>query len=222
MITAYEVVRFSPAGKDYPTVNICEAIPQVEEAFGYSCLGADLYEYLLSVLVPYPETAAEYDPGTDYALGEYVVRHGCLFVSAVDCNRTDPLDADTDWTPVDRFTDACANTLWTKYLRRILALRVYEAVVLYDTQTSGAAGVTIRIGDGYSSGSRAASKGEIGDRQKRLQNDASTTLENMYRWMQKQIDDATCTTLPLESGTACWSANCQKPSRGGRRIAWRY
>ena len=48
MITAWEVKRFSPAGRDYPEVNICEAIPHIEEAFGYACLGEELYEYLLS------------------------------------------------------------------------------------------------------------------------------------------------------------------------------
>lgn len=221
LITAYEVKRYAPAGKDYPEVNICEAIPQVEEQIGYECLGEDLYEYLQSVLSAYPSTAVEYDPGTDYELNDYVIRHGCLFKSDVECNRTDPLEPETDWAAVEKFTVACANTLWTRYLRRIIAFRVYESVVLFDTQQSGSAGVTVNVGDGYNTGSRAASKAELAERQKKLQDEANVTVENMYRWMKKQQEDGTCTVLPLESGVACWNRQCTQPRQGVRRWAFR-
>ena len=221
LITAYEVKRFSPAGANYPEVNICEAIPHVEEDLGYKCLGGELYEYLLSVLTPYPNVVVEYDPATEYGLNEYVVRHGCLFKSTVACNRTDPMEPDNDWTKVEKFTVACANTLWTGYLRRILALRVYETVMLYDTQQSGAGGVVVALGDGYNTGQRAATKGEIADRAKRLDADANTAVQNMWRWMQKKIDAGECTALPLQSSTACWSAQCTQPRRNIRRFAFR-
>lgn len=220
LITAYEVKRYAPAGRDYPTVNICESIPQVEEEIGYKCLGEDLYEYLQSVLTPYPDTAEEYDPNTTYELDEVVIRHGCLFSSDVACNRTDPLEKDNDWSAVEKFTVECANTLWTKYLRRIIAFRVYESVVLFDTQQSGAAGVTVNLGDGYNTGNRAASKAELADRQKKLQDEANRAVENMYRWMKQQQEDGTCTVLPLESGIACWTRNCTQPRKGVRRWAF--
>lgn len=220
LITAYEVKRYAPAGRDYPEVNICEAIPQVEEQIGYECLGEDLYEYLQSVLTAYPATATEYDPNITYELDEHVIRHGCLFKSAVACNRTDPLEVDNDWTAVEKFTVECANTLWTRYLRRIIAFRVYESVVLFDTQQSGAAGVTVNMGDGYNAGSRGATKSELTERQKRLQDEANRTVENMYRWMRKQQEDGTCTVLPLESGIACWSRQCTSPRKGVRRWAF--
>lgn len=221
MITAWEVKRFSPAGRDYPEVNICEAIPQVEEDFGYRCLGKELYEYLLTVLSTYPESAPEYDPDDEYDTDEVVVRHGCLYKSTVDCNRTDPVALDSEWTTVDRFAAACANELWVKYLRRILAFRVHQAVMVYDTQNSGAGGVTVNIGEGYNTGSRAANEQEMARRQKRLEDDVNMTIENMYRWMQQKIDAQACTALPLQSATACWSAMCKSPQRGIRRWAFR-
>lgn len=221
LITAYEVKRYAPAGRNYPEVNICEAIPQVEEDFGYECLGETLYEYLQSVLTAYPATATEYDPETEYELNDFVIRHGCLFQSNVECNRTDPLEIENDWTAVEKFTVACANTLWTRYLRRIIAFRVYESVVLFDTQQSGAAGVTINLGEGYNTGLRAASKAELAERQKQLQDGANQTVENMYRWMKKQQTDGTCTVLPLESGVACWNKQCTEPRNGVRRWAFK-
>jgi len=222
LITAYEVKRYSPAGRDYPEVNICEAIPQVEEGLGYKCLGEDLYEWLITKLTPYLATVQEYDAATEYGLDEFVVRNGCLFQSDVACNRTDPVEVENDWAAVDKFTDACANTLWTKYLRRILALRVYETVMLYDTQHSGAGGVVVALGDGYNTGHRGASKGEIADRAKRLDEDANLTVQNMYRWFDKQLEAGTCTDMPINSAKACWSANCEQPRRGIRRFAFKY
>lgn len=221
MLTAYDVKRYAPAGRNYPEVNICEAIPQIEEEFGYTCLGKTLYEWLLTKLTPYPDTVVEYDPNTEYGLDEYVVRNGCLFISPVACNRTDPLDPDTDWSPVQRFTDACANTFWELYLRRILALTVYKNVVVYDTQASGAAGVTINQGDGYNTGNRAANKGEIADRQKQLEQDVNTTVSNMYRWIQRKIDAGECSDMPFQSACDCFSQSCKQPRRGIRRFAFR-
>lgn len=221
MITAWEVKRFSPAGRDYPEVNICEAIPHIEEAFGYACLGEELYEYLLSVLSAYPESAPEYDEDEEYDTDDVVVRHGCLYKSNIDCNRTDPVARDSEWSAVDRFTTECANELWTKYLRRILAFKVHQAVMVYDTQNSGAGGVTINLGEGYNQGSRAANDTELARRQKRLEDDVNQTIENMYRWMNKKIEAGECTALPLQSATACWSAMCKSPQRGIRRWAFR-
>lgn len=221
MITAWEVKEYSPAGKGYPTVNICHAIPQVEQDFGYRCLGEEMYEWLLTKLNEYPDNAAEYDQNTEYDTDQVVVRNGCLYKSGIDCNRTDPIAQDSKWTTVSRFTDACANELWTGYLRRILAFRVHQSVMVYDTQRSGAGGVTVNLGEGYNQGSRAANDQEMARRQKRLEDDVNVTIENMYRWMQKKIDAGACTGMPLQSSTACWSALCKKPQRGLRRIAFR-
>jgi len=221
MITAWEVKRFSPAGRDYPEVNICEAIPHVEEEFGYRCLGEELYEWLLTKLEAYPADALEYDCDSEYDTDDVVIRHGCLYKSLIDCNRADPVVPDSDWEVVDRFTDACANELWTKYLRRILAFKVHQTVMVYDTQNSGAGGVTVNLGDGYNQGSRAANDQELARRQKRLEDDVNVTIENMYRWMKKKIDAVECADMPLQSGVSCWAAICKSPQRGIRRWAFK-
>lgn len=220
MITAWEVKRFSPAGRTYPDANICEAIPQVEEDLGYRCLGKDLYEWLLTKLNEYPEAAQEYDGGTEYDTDEVVIRHGCLYKSLIDCNRADPIAPDSDWVAVDRFSNDCANELWTRYLRRILAFRVHQAVMVYDTQNSGPNGITVNLGDGYNQGARAANDQEMARRQKRLEDDSNTTIENMYRWMKKKVENKECTEMPLQSGVSCWTAACKKPQSGQRRWAF--
>ena len=46
LITAPEVVRFSPVNRDYPKNDLCGIIRQVEESFFYDCLGEDFKDYL--------------------------------------------------------------------------------------------------------------------------------------------------------------------------------
>lgn len=224
LITPFEVKRFSPAGKDYPEANICLLLPQVEEEVMYACLGAEMYDWLKSKLTPYPEGAVAYDHSVEYGLDDVVIRFGCLFKSKVECNRTDPAELDNDWEAVKKFTDTCANELWERYLRTLLALRIYDAVITYDTIRSSSGGLIVHVNEGLGAGHRSASKAEVGDVSNRLKQDAERTMRNMWRYLQALRDNKQCTQMPIHASAACWAsaAGCENPPRANRRIAFKY
>lgn len=222
LITAYEVKRYSPAGRAYPEANICLLARQVEEDFMVRCLGEEMYEWLKSKLTPYPPNAMDYDPSISYELDDVVIRHGCLFKSLVGCNRTDPAEVDNDWDLLRKFTDNCANSLWERYLREALALRVYEAVITYDTIHSTAGGLVVSVSDGMSSTVRAASKAEIGDVATRLRQHQEVIIGNMRRWLKSLHDNNQCAQMPLASSLACASGGCDNVRVNTRRFALKY
>ena len=213
LITAYEVLKYSTAGKDYPTGQFCEIIPQVEEEFARECLGQDLYDFMVEKLTPYPTTAEEWEDCTVYSVDDVAIRNGCLFVSLEDGNRTDPLNETGEWEAFERFTTTGTNLLWTKYLRRILALKVFSQSRVDVTWRSGAGGVAIGMGD--SAGFRSANAAEL----LRLKADDIAKIEmatkNMLAWLK---DNATAQGLPTSN--ACAADKCQTRGRRVRRWAF--
>lgn len=212
LITPFEVLKYSPAGFDYPTSSFCELIPQIEQEFTRECLGDDLYEYLVAKLAPYP-SVNEYDPNVTYSLDDLVIRNGCVFKSTANTNTTDPIEPNSDWTSFERFTDAGANELWTKYLRFILALKVYQSSLIFTTYRAGAGGLTVNQGDG--SGTRSATKNELTQVAGHLDGQTKRAVENMVQWLK---DNAETKGLPLSS---CLG-QCETKTRSSRRFAWRY
>lgn len=217
LITAYEVLKYSPAGSDYPTATFCELIPQIEQEFARECLGTDLFNYLIGKLTPYPSNATEYDSAVSYNVDQVVIRNGCLFVSLTNANSTDPLSATGDWKQFDRFTDTNANSFWAAYLRRILALKVYMASLVYTTWRGGAGGITISEGDGAGSrsGFRAANKGELHDVKTSLIAEIERTTANMRIWIRDNGE-----TAGFPSAFVCGQF-CETPGRRSRRWAWK-
>lgn len=213
LLTPYEAVKYSTAGKDYPTAQFCEIIPQIEEEFARECLGQDLYDHMVADMVEYPETATEWEDCKTYDIDDTVIRNGCLFVSLEDGNRSDPLNETGEWEAFERFTTAGANLLWTKYLRRILALKAFSQSRVDVTWRSGAGGVAIAMGDG--AGFRAANAAEL----LRLKADdiakIETVTKNMLVWLN---NNATAQGLPLAD--SCAGNKCQ--TRGKRVRRWAF
>lgn len=222
LITAYEVKRYSPAGRAYPEANICLLARQVEEDFMSKCLGQEMYEWLKSKLTPYPSNALEYDPSISYELDDVVIRHGCLFKSLVSCNRTDPAELDNDWEMLRKFTDSCANSLWERYLREALAFRIYEAVIVYDTIHSTAGGLVVSVSDAMSATTRAATKPEITEVVARLRQHQEVIIDNMRRWLRSFLDSNQCAQMPLAQSLACVGSACEGAKPNARRIAFCY
>jgi hypothetical protein len=215
LITAYEVLKYSTAGNDYPTAQFCELIPQIEQEFARDCIGPELYEYFLSKLAPYPVGLTEFVDGEDYDTGEKVIRNGCIFVSIVNNNQSDPLSETGDWEAWERFTEENVQAFWEKYLRRLLALKVYMASLIYTTWRAGAGGVTIAAGD--SAGMRAANKAEMSDVKTGLINEIERVTQNMRYWIR---DNGTSAGFP--STFVCNSFNgCPTPGRRQRRWAFK-
>lgn len=208
LITAFEVLKYSPAGFDYSTATFCEIIPQIEEELARECLGADLYDYLISVLRVYPNSATEYDATLTYSLDDLAIRNGCLFVSTANGNTTDPIEPNSDWTAWERFTAAGANNLWNKYLRFILALKVYQSSLIFTTFRAGAGGLTVNSGDG--SGFRSVNKTELISVEAKLDGQAQRATANMLAWLK---DNYVAESLPLPE---CLRG-CEVPGRHSRR-----
>lgn len=213
LITPFEVLKYSPAGFDYPETSFCELIPQIEEELARECLGEELYDYLVSKLSTYPTTATEYDSSVVYSLDDLVIRNGCTFVSTANSNSTDPIEPNSDWTAYERFTDVGVNELWTKYLRFLLALKVYQASIVFTTFRAGAGGLTVNVGD--SGGSRSANKNEIVQVSEQLAGQIERTTANMVRWLEK---NAVAKSIPLPE---CLSV-CETPGRRSRRWGFKY
>jgi len=212
LITPFEVLKYSPAGFDYPTSSFCELIPQIEQEFADECLGTTLYDYLVSKLTTYPSSVSEYDPNVSYSLDDLVIRNGCTFKSTANSNTTDPIVSGSDWTAFERFTDAGSNQLWTGYLRFLLALKVYDASLIFTTYRSGAGGLTVNQGDG--SGFRSANKAEIIQTSAKLDGQIKRTTDNMLRWLTKNAE-----TLGLPFPVCL--EGCETPSRHSRRWGFR-
>lgn len=198
----------------YPTKQFCELIPQIEDDLARSCLGFDLYEYLTSVLNPYPTGVNEYNPAQTYNVDDKVIRNGCLFVSESNGNTTDPLQETGDWAIFEKFTDDEANELWERYLRRIIALKVYTSSLTLTTWLSGAGGITVNTGD--SVGNRSASRTELFDLKKGLMNMTEIATSNMLTWFKR--NKATIVNLPLPP--QCETAHCETKGKHSRRWAF--
>lgn len=188
--TPYEVVRYSPAGRDYPTTNICPRIPIVEEAFWNNCFGEEMRDWMLERLTTYPVTATDWDGCKYYLEGDFVKRGGCTFESLANGNNTDPWQDDEEefWQPLKKFTNECLNTLWENYLRGYFANKIYAGSLLYTTQNTQAGGLVIRA-EGDRGGSRAGNATEIGHSKTALLQDAEDIYGNMMVWLKKNKED---------------------------------
>lgn len=213
LLTAYEAVKYSTAGKDYPTGQFCEIIPQIEEEFARECLGQDLYDHMVASMAAYPITAEEWVSCTDYEIDDVAIRNGCLFVSVTDGNRTDPLAETGDWEAFERFTTTGTQLLWTRYLRRILELKTFMQSRYDVTWRSGAGGVTVSQGD--SSGFRSANKDEITLLKESDIAKIETATKNMLAWLK---DNYEVYSLPLPD--SCTTNLCQTRGRRVRRWAF--
>lgn len=222
LITAAEVVRDSPAGNGFPTAVICKQIGLIEPDFGEECLGEDLYEWLLDNVEAVPDTIQEWVQDSEYAEGAYVKRNDCLFVSALGCNRNDPIDdPDETWQPFKRFGENdCANEFWEDYLRPVLALKVYAASLNYATRQTGANGVTVLAGTSEFGGQgfRSANKGELSDYKTDLVADIDRATRKMLRWVKKKVEAgiADCDGMPLDEMLNC-NGLCEPQTNKRRR-----
>lgn len=212
LTTPFEVLKYSPAGFDYPTTNFCVLIPQFEQELRRSCLGKPLFDFMVSKLTPYPAGLLEWDSAVSYALDDVVIRNGCTFVSTANSNETDPLAIGADWSEFERFTDAGANELWSLYLRQIMAFKVYMASLTSTTFRAGAGGIVVGSGDG--SGFRSANKGEILNTKQELEAFIRMTTDNMVEWLS---DNYVAKGLP----TPICVTGCDTTTNRSRRWAFR-
>ncbi len=214
MITAFEVLKYSGAGRDYPTALFCRLIPQIEQEFVRQCLGQSLWNYLTNNLTPTPETVLVWKDCDLYSDGDVVDYFGTLFTSLEDNNNTLPEIGVSEWQVFERFTTVGANTLWDSYLVNILAMKVYQTSLVQATFRSGAGGLVINGGD--STGFRAARKDEIQDVRALLSSNVERTTTNMLEWLTN-----TATTYNMPIPDICSGGNCKTTGSNSRRWNFR-
>lgn len=213
LITAWEVVQFSPVKRDYPTAFICNSIKHKELKIFRDCLGNDLYELMIADLIPY-DTYEEYETDKIYDEGEVVLLDTCLFKSKIDNNTSNPTGSDT-WELAKKFESDCYNELWECYLRQYLAFMVIYSTINYATTQAGAKGI-MKFADGVSGEASVHHKALFTYEQnfkRALLDDANDILENMKAFMK---DNPDC----FPASDPCEGDKCKIKRR--RRIAFKY
>lgn len=215
LITPFEVLVYSPAGLAYPSGQFCELIPQIEEAFFERCLGKEFLDWMVDSIADVPTDAVEFSESETYETGDFVVWAGCIFESLQDANTEKPNEPDF-WKPFERFENEGAQMLWTKYLRRLLALTVYRSSLSYEVYRGGGGGVLVNAGDG--SGFRGLNKQELVDLKNQLEKDIDLVERNMMRWISDNRDEY---DLPQKQSVGCGESGCQTTKRNVRRWNFR-
>ena len=209
----FEVLKYSPAGFEYPTDLFCVLIPQLEMEMRRNCLGRPLFDFMVSHLTPYPEVFREWNGATTYNIGDVVIRNTCTHISLANCNTEDPLKVNTSWTPFKRFDHDGANYLWETFLRTIMAYKVFVASLNSTTYRAGAGGMTMNVGDG--TGTRAVDKTTFLTNLTQYNGFIMTTTDNMVEWLGDNYKTA---GFPKPS---CVGDNCDTTPRASHRIAFR-
>jgi hypothetical protein len=213
MITSFEVLKYSGAGRDYPTALFCGIIPQVEQEFVRQCLGNDLWAYLKTKLTPTPTNVSTWQSCDVYMDGDTVNYFGNLFVSTEDNNTVVP-DSDTpEWSAFSRFTDEGCNFIWDNYLVFILALKVFERTLVRSTHKATAGGVIVNTGD--NTGFRSGNKAEIERYKSELERDIQTNTTNLVEWLNNNAD-----TYSLPTATLCGQSGCN--TKGSVSRKWNF
>lgn len=194
IITQYEVIRYSPAPRDFPPGRITERIPLVEQTIGREKLGYDLFLAMVADLNAVPTGEQWVDCG-DYALDDVVLKNGVYYISTAANNNTDPELEGSDWDQYNKFQSACYNTMWTDYLRGIFAYSVYSAALPFATLTADGAGLVVQEKD--DKGRRAAKKSEITAMQSFLKQEMDAMWRNLNAWLFNTDAGKACAeTLP--------------------------
>ena len=223
LITPFEAVKYSPAGRDYPAATMCNMIAQVEQEFGYECLGKEMYEWLQDNLAEVPTGVTEWSCEQAYNEGDLAVRNGCTMVSLTDENIDDPVSSE-NWEVYKRFGDNdCANEMWEGYLRGILANKLFSVSLTYATFRTGAGGLTVLAGtDGFNSqGFKSAGKTEMHDMKTAVNADVDRMTRNLLRWAERKVASGDVCEVPLNSLLVC-NGLCKPTSNSKRRWGFQY
>lgn len=197
LITAWEVVKYSPLKNDFPVSYLCGMIRNKEEKIFNSCLGLKFYTTLLEDKKDYGNVN-DYNGSLTYDLNDLVVLDGTIFKSIIGSNTSSPSD-DTAWTVAPKFTTAIYNDLWDLYLSYFIAYNVAYTSVNYATWQAGAKGIMKYITD--ETGQGTVSRSDMNQYKSSLWDDAQDILENMNRWMADHKTDFS--DIDFVCGGAC-------------------
>lgn len=216
MITAGEVVKYSPESSKFPPGAVQPHIFRKERAFVRAFLGNDFYQLLLADLTDVSAMQA-WSPNKSYSTGDVVDYFGMTLESLADANTVNPCE-DTDgasWASVQKFQSACYQSLWEQGMREHLAYTIMAASIDHTTFPAGARGLVEWVDD--ASGSRSASNFAFVARKNKLLADASEALENLKEYIYREHTDTEST---CDFSELLWLKGCTtKPGiHRGRRF----
>lgn len=188
IITAGEVVRYSPESSKFPPQAVQPHIFRKERAFVRAFLGHDFYQLLLADLEDVTELQA-WSPLAQYNTGDVVDYFGMTLKSLVDNNSVNPCEdpGATNWELMRKFQSECFENLWQQGLREHLAYTIMASAIDHTTFPAGARGVVEWVDD--ASSSRSASNSTFFARKNKLLSDASEALENLKEWIYREHTD---------------------------------
>lgn len=185
LLTPFEVIKYSAAGKSYPLDNIRLLIPVFERDFMIGCIGEPYYNLMLKDVRKF-DTAKAWINGTSYNTGDYIIYNGSILESCKSTNTTEPSVINENWREPNKFNKKAYNSLWDNYLRNVLCFKIYKEALPQDTFLSGAKGLVITSQD--QSGAMTAQ---------------SKDVEYILRHIQKHID------LLIEGMKSFIETNCE-------------
>ncbi len=190
IITTTEVIRYSPAGRDFPPATIKPRIKSCEDKLARELLGIVLYNDMVSKLKALPVDAKEWVCNGDYSLNEVVVKNGVYYTSTANSNNTDPEDDGSDWVQYAKFDHECYEKIWTGWLRLIFAYEVYYNSLPYASRSVGAGGLVVREVD--QKGVRGSKVNELDSYLATVRQDIDTESRNLLYWMNKTDEGKAC------------------------------
>lgn len=181
-----EVVRYASISPEYPTRLLCDIIEHVEEEFANTCIGYEFYQYLLSDLVDKSGYVVG-KQGVKYQENE-IIQYECEYYKAKQNDVTlNDIKNDLSFEKLSKFVDKDNQILYEKYLRRIIALKVYAQSLTESTIKSSSGGVIVNIGD--SMGNRTANRQELAALKDATLSSAAQAIDNMYNFVYRMQKD---------------------------------
>jgi hypothetical protein len=178
-----EVVRYASLSPEYPTRNLCDLIAQVEEGLANTCIGFDFYQSMLNDLTDKAGYVVA-KPGVKYLQGA-IIQYECEYYEALQDDVTIAQVNDVfSFAKLKKFVDADNQLLYEKYLRRIIALKVYAQSLTEATIKVTAGGAIVNQGD--TMGNRTANRQELSALKDAALTNAKQAIENMYVWIERQ------------------------------------
>lgn len=199
IITAQEVLYYTPRHQGTDVNNIKHLVPLKEEGLFNVWLGLDWYAALLDDLVDH-SGFSHFQEGQTYALDTVVLWRDRLYKVSGDPNSAGTLPSDEAyWIEAPKFTTAANEYLWKRYLRTVLAWAIMHTGLVYQAIQQTSLGL-VQAGSSDQqrpvSGRQLANfKGEVGE-------DLNSFLQTMNAYLV-----ANASTFPLykgnQTGTDC-------------------
>lgn len=227
LITASEVVRYSPLSKTFPVDSICLLI-DTHERMLVDCFGQSFFDYLICNLTTLPQEDWKDWVEKTWPSNSAVLFNGRHYVSFTDTKGIPGVSS--DWQSFTRFkNNKYLNDLWEKYLREYLAFDIASSAITYATYTANAHGVMVH--QDHNTNMFTANQTQITVLKNEYIIHRDRIKKQMIDWIitthNKLVDDNNCKS-PFETISFLSKSNCSLNnnnkcnSNHGRRFSFRY